>query len=45
MELLVNENYLEYKSNLAAKRALEKSLPKSKGRKSVGGTIDNPLKT
>ncbi|KAG0651039.1 hypothetical protein D0Z07_2507 [Hyphodiscus hymeniophilus] len=29
MEFLDNEDYLEYKSNLAAKRALEQPLPKS----------------
>lgn len=34
MEFLVDENYLEYKSNLATKRALEKKLPRSKGRRS-----------
>ena len=32
-EFLVDENYVEYKNNLAAKRSLEKRLPKSKGRR------------
>ena len=33
MKFIVNDKYLDYKSNLAAKRALEKKLPKSKGRR------------
>jgi hypothetical protein len=32
MDFLVDEDYLEYKNNLTAKRSLEKKLPTSKGR-------------
>lgn len=35
MAFLVDEDYLEYKNNLAAKRASEKKLPKSKGQRSI----------
>jgi hypothetical protein len=38
VEFLADDNYLEYKSTLAAKRALEKELPKCKSRATKGLT-------
>jgi hypothetical protein len=32
MEFLVDEDYLDYKAGIAAKKATEKKLPRSKGR-------------
>ncbi|KUJ22572.1 uncharacterized protein LY89DRAFT_762900 [Mollisia scopiformis] len=34
MEFIVTEEYLEYKHSIAAKKATEKKLPRSKGRRS-----------
>jgi hypothetical protein len=32
---LLDETYLEYKVNMAAKKAVEKKLPRSKGRRTM----------